>query len=166
MESVFTPAAGHVVSAGVGINMEGQEGVLLVTVIDQGQIVCQEQFSLAEYEGNVIHSFPVDWHLKKGRDYTLRVEPSGISGSLYAYVTEEDSIALTELKGAVIAGEDWGGQPLMSLGYSQLPTSQRRLALLVGAWIGMLEALVIAAYSLIGRKDNLRGKDDGQENKL
>ena len=145
--------------------MEGSEGTLLVTVTDKGKIVCQEQFPLAEYEGSVIRDFPVDWHLKKGRDYTLRVEPSGISGTLYAYVTEEDSKALAEVEGAVIAGEDWGGQPLMCLSYSRLPESKRRLVLLAGAWMGLLTAFCIAGYSLIGRKDNLRGKDDGQENK-
>ncbi|MDE5894283.1 MAG: hypothetical protein K2H45_15325, partial [Acetatifactor sp.] len=163
MESMFTPAADHVVSAGVGINMEGQEGVLLVTVTDQGKVVCQEEFPLAEYEGNVICSFPVNWHLKKGRDYTLRVEPSGNNGPLYAYVTEEDSMSLTELEGAVIAGQDWGGQPLVRLEYSQLPTSRRRLILLAGAWTGVLGAFAIAIYSLVGRKDNLCGKDNGQE---
>lgn len=165
MESVFTPAAGHVISAGVGVSMEGSEGTLLITVTDEGKTVCQEQFLLAEYEGSVIRDFPVDWHLKKGRDYTLRVEPSGVSGTLYAYVTEEDGKALTEVDGAVIAGEDWGGQPLMCLSYSRLPESKRRLVLLAGAWMGLLTAFCIAGYSLIGRKDNLRGKDDGQENK-
>lgn len=165
MESVFTPAASHVVSVGVGMNMEGEDGVLAVTVTDGDEVICWEQFPLAAYEGGVIHDFPVDWHLKKGRDYTLRVEPLDVGGPLQAYVTEEDSMALSELRGAVIAGEDWGGQPLMSLGYSRLPESPRRLILLAGAWTSLLAAFCIAGYSLIGRKDDLRGRDDGQENK-
>ncbi|MDE7223661.1 MAG: hypothetical protein K2O34_07785 [Acetatifactor sp.] len=165
LETSFIPASGHVISAGVGMSMEGSEGYFLVTVEEQGTIVCQEQFPVTEYKGNVFCSFPVDWHLKKGGEYVLRVEPRDISGPVYAYITEADSMSLSELRGAVIAGEDWNGQPLAGLTYFQLPVSKRRLVMLACAWMSVLAAFCIAGYSLTGRKDKLRDGDDGQESK-
>lgn len=161
LATTFTPTSGHVVSAGVGMHMEGSEGYLLITVEEQGDVICREEFRVAEYEGNVLRIFPVDWHLKKGAEYVLRVTPMEVSGLIYAYVTEEDSMSLAELEGAVTAGEDWGGQPLMGLAYLRLPLSKRRLILLAAAWTGMLAAFVIAGYSLVGGKEELRGKDNG-----
>lgn len=165
LETVFTPAAGHVIQAGIGMSVEGDEGYFLVSVLDGDQIICQEQFPVAEYEGYVIHNFPVDWHLKKGKDYVLRVEPKEIGGFVYAYVTEEDSMSLTELEGAFIDGEDWGGQPLMGMVYSQLPASKRRLVLLTCTWMGILAAFMVAGYSLTGKKESLSNENSEQKNK-
>lgn len=143
-EMRFTPTFSVLRGFGLCLRTEAQKGVCRVTVSDGERELYLENIALGAYGESTYAGISVDWRLKRGRDYTMRLSTEGADADVMLLVTSNQNMPLIEYGEVSAGGKRYEAQILSGLTYSFRPVSHRLLFFLAMTWTGLLFAVCMA----------------------
>lgn len=155
----FVPTFSRITKLGLAMESESITGWYELTLWQDGQMLYQEEIPVEKDNDAAYREIPVDWKLKKGREYELEISAKDMNDTVYALITIPGLLPLNELRNLTVDGAAEEGQPIMGLLYRALPTSRKTLLFLVCSWMACAAAVMVTGYSCIMEK---KGKEKGR----
>ena len=148
LEASFTPTFTHIVEMGFGIKSQSREGTCEFSLEKDGEEIYHLSAPITDFQKISYCSFPVDWRLDSQTPYTLKVWVQGIDEEVYAVVTQEGEMVLTEY-GALSVGEDeMESQLVTGITYRARPMSRQTLLFLTLTWMAVAACAAASLYGL------------------
>lgn len=151
-EMRFTPSFPSLKYFGLCLSTDARGGVCHIILSDGGRQLYDERIGLEEYGESTYAVIPVDWRLKRGREYTLRLELEQADAGVWLLVTDQE-MPLSEYGEVSVGGNGLEGQILSGLTYSYRPLSHFTLFFLAMTWTGLLFAVCMVFF---GQKSKAR----------
>lgn len=162
-ETQFTPTFSEIIEFGYGLSTHSTTGECTISILQQDSLLYQETAALAQLDrGSLYQVMPVDWKLKAGETYTMRITVQGNNREVYLGATEPGYLLLNEYRSLQIGEQEIDGQLLSGLRYWTMPTSRKTRLFIACSWLGLL-----AAYFTVGKqiwKEKLCKTADNNEN--
>lgn len=140
-------SAGGVKHLGLGLECSGSRGQYLVMLWKEDVPEYQTIIPIGN-EGNMQNS-DVDWKLERNYEYLMTIEVQDNDKPVYAWVTANGTMPLTEFGELSIDEQTTEGQLLTGITYWCPPVSKKRLLFLACSWTGLL---VAAGYTFLGER--------------
>lgn len=147
LETNFRPSFSKINWLGLGLECAGTEGQYEVTLWDNDEPKYQVNIPVTAAGGGNYGGGSVDWRLDAGKIYRMTLEVKDTEEPVYAWVTQNGEMPLSEYGQLLINGEEADGQLLTGIHYWCRPASKARLVFLELSWIGVLG---VVGYILFG----------------
>lgn len=156
-EFLFRPTYSGINKIGFGLMGESKGGGYYdIVLYEDGNARYQESVSMSDIDRDKnYYSMPVDWKLSKGYTYQICISARENSKGAGIMVTAGDQNPLIEAGSLHMAGEEFGGQPIMEITYNRLP-GKKTLLFLTVSWAGLIMAGAGTCYACLGNKKNSR----------
>lgn len=139
-EMSFRPSFPTVKRLGICMDTGAREGVCRIMVLDGEETVYEEEIPLSAYDDVTYANIPVDWKLKKQKEYRMCLSVENADADTALLVTCNRDMPLSEYGEAQVDGTACDGQILSGITYSYRPLSYFTLAFLAVTWMGILSA--------------------------
>ena len=148
-EMSFRPSFSAVKRLGICLDTDAHEGICRLAVLDGEKLLYEEEISLGAYGDGTYADIPVNWRLKRQKEYILNLSVENADGATALLVTCNQDMPLSEYGEARVNGAAYDGQILSGITYSCRPLSHFTLAFLAVTWMGILSAV----YAVSVRKE-------------
>lgn len=149
-EMSFKPSFPTIKSMGICMDTGAREGVCRIVILDGEKTMYEEVIPLDAYEDVIYAIIPVDWKLKKQKEYRMCLSVENANAETALLVTCNQDMPLNEYGEVQVGGTVYDGQILSGITYSYRPLSYFTLAFLAMTWMGILSA----GYAVLVREES------------
>lgn len=139
-EMSFSPSFPFIKSLGICMDTDAREGVCKIVILDGEKTMYEEEIPLNAYDDVTYAFIPVDWKLKKQKEYRMCLSVENADAEAALLVTCNQDMPLSEYGEVQVGGTVYDGQILSGVTYSYRPLSHFTLAFLAMTWMGILSA--------------------------
>jgi len=136
-ETDFTPTFSGINSFGLCLESDGTEGEILLVLEQEGSVLYQEKISWENWMESSLQMIPVEWKLRAGRTYRLRLALQHSAQPVYVLVSEQSQGGLAEYQGLTVGEKTMPGQMLTKISYRSYPFSRKTIVFLAFTWMGI-----------------------------